>query len=313
MSRLVDRIQEMTAPPPPIAMREAYRKQEQRRQKLFVGEYSMREDNTDPYSRSKGDPISRVGTNPFKRTTRTQGSAAGGWADNIGGRRDAASTRLFPLLRLGTGTIQFRNATSSAVYELAQHVQPGIMRTKLESSESDYQSFGNGLLSVWGTAKDICDIVAEGVRKDASAANVKSQEGSAMQQGVDQTVPTITGLVRDIIDWIEQEDWERRLRYLVVLDALLAWPETRAELLDCSAMPVLLKIFESSRCQDAPQRSIRELARHNEKQLSKYSKKALHAKSRQRTSTSVPDRDGSRVDAATGLDVMLLDLDLEPK
>ncbi|KAF9948441.1 hypothetical protein BGZ70_002215 [Mortierella alpina] len=264
MSRLVDRIQEMTAPPPPVAMREAYRKQEQRRQKLFVGEYSMRDDTSGAYSRSKGDPVSLVGTNPFKRTTRTQGLAAGGWADKSGSRRDAASTRMFPLSRLGTGTIQFRNATSSAVYELAQHVQPGVVRTKLQSSESDIRSSGAGLLSVWGTAKDICDIVAEGVRKDASTADVKSPEENGMMQGVDQTVPTMTGLVRDITDWIEQEDWERRLRYLVVLDALLAYPETQGELLDCSAMPVLLKTLESSRCQEAPQRSIRDLAHHSD-------------------------------------------------
>lgn len=216
MSRLVDRIQEMTAPPPPVAMREAYRKQEQRRQKLFVGEYSMREDNVGAYSRSKGEPVSLVGTNPFKRTTRSQGTAAGGWADKNGSRRDIASTRMFPLSRLGTGTIQFRNATSSAVYELAQHVQPGLVRTKLLSSEPDIRSRGAGLLSVWGTAKDICDIVAEGVRNDASAADMAAQEGGVMQ-GVDQIVPTITGLVRDITDWIEQEDWERRLVSMVVL------------------------------------------------------------------------------------------------
>ncbi|KAF9981465.1 hypothetical protein BGZ75_007272 [Mortierella antarctica] len=265
MSRLVDRIQEMTAPPPPVAMREAYRKQEQRRQKLFVGEYSMREDNFGAYNRSKGEPISLVGTNPFKRTTRTQGLAAGGWADKNGSRREATCTRVFPLSRRSRGT---------------------------------------GLLSVWGTARDICDIVAEGVKKDASTADVKSQEGSVMQ-GVDQTVPTITGLVRDITDWIEQEDWERRLRYLVVLDALLAYPETKAELLDCSAMPVLLKTLESSRCQDAPQRSVRDLAHH----------KALHAKSRPHTSSSAaPDSDDSRADAGTGMpDMMLLDLGLAPK
>ncbi|KAF9941337.1 hypothetical protein BGZ67_005167 [Mortierella alpina] len=310
MSRLVDRIQEMTAPPPPVAMREAYRKQEQRRQKLFVGEYSMREDNFGAYNRSKGEPISLVGTNPFKRTTRTQGLAAGGWADKNGSRREATCTRVFPLSRLGTGTIQFRNATSSAVYELAQHVQPGLVRTKLQSSISDSRSRGTGLLSVWGTARDICDIVAEGVKKDASTADVKSQEGSVMQ-GVDQTVPTITGLVRDITDWIEQEDWERRLRYLVVLDVLLAYPETKAELLDCSAMPVLLKTLESSRCQDAPQRSVRDLAHH----LSEYSKKALHTKSRPHTSTSAaPDSDDSSADAGTGMpDMMLLDLGLAPK
>ncbi|CAO3565709.1 unnamed protein product [Mortierella alpina] len=311
MSRLVDRIQEMTAPPPPVAMREAYRKQEQRRQKLFVGEYSMRDDASGTYGRFKGEPISLVGTNPFKRTTRTQGLAAGGWADKSGSRRDAAYTRMFPLSRQGTGTIQFRNATSSAVYELAQQVQPGVVRTRLQSSDSDVRSRGVGLLSVWGTAKDICDIVAEGVMKDSSMADVKSQEGGAMMmQGLDQTVPTMTGLVRDITDWIEQEDWERRLRYLVVLDALLACPETKGELLDCSAMPVLLKTLESSRCQGAPQRSIRDLAHH----LLEYSKRALHSKPRSGPSTLAPGGDGdSRADPGTRLDVMLLDLDLGAK
>ncbi|KAF9292261.1 hypothetical protein BGZ68_009100 [Mortierella alpina] len=208
-----------------------------------------------------------------------------------------------------TGTIQFRNATSSAVYELAQHVQPGLVRTKLLSSEPDIRSRGAGLLSVWGTAKDICDIVAEGVRNDASTADMAAQEGGVMQ-GVDQIVPTITGLVRDITDWIEQEDWERRLRYLVVLDALLAYPETKTALLDCSAMPVLLKTLESSRCQDAPQRSIRDLSQL----LSEYSKKALHAKSRIPPPTSAPDSDDSRADAGTGMpDMMLLDLGPAPK
>ncbi|KAF9959558.1 hypothetical protein BGZ72_009393 [Mortierella alpina] len=309
MSRLVDRIQEMTAPPPPVAMREAYRKQEQRRQKLFVGEYSMRDDNLGSFSRSKGEPTSLVGTNPFKRTTRTQGLAAGSWADKSGSRKDIASTRMFPLSRLGSGTIQFRNATSSAVYELAQHVQPGLVRIRLLSSQTDSRSHGAGLLSIWGTVKDICDIVAEGVKKDASTLDAKSQEGSGMPV-VDPIVPTITGLVRDITEWIEQEDWERRLRYLVVLDALLAHPETTNELLDCSAMPVLLKMLEGPRCQQAPQRCIRDLAHH----LSGYSKKALHSKSRLHSSASALESDDVRADAGTGMpDVMLLDLGLGPK
>ncbi|KAI1318704.1 cell cycle checkpoint control protein rad9a [Mortierella claussenii] len=291
MARLVDRLQEMTAPPPPMAMRAAYRQQTQRRQKLFVGEYSMKDDTLgDLYgsssnSRTKGGTITMMGTNPFKRTSRTQGMAAGGWQTKS--LEDLSTTRVFPRM------IQFRNDTSSRVYELAQHIQTHPMRSKLNRALDSVQSqattllltesrdlmesmfinsapdstlqsvqdeLGEESLIFWGISKEVCDIVLMGLRQESSSTLYHA--GHTTSSSTEQAVPVMTGLIRDMNDWIEQEDWERRLRYLSVLDALLAHPGTAPELLGCSALPVLTKTLSGSMCLEAPQRSIRQLSKY---------------------------------------------------
>ncbi|KAF9189025.1 AP-4 complex accessory subunit Tepsin [Haplosporangium sp. Z 11] len=224
MARLVDRLQEMTAPPPPLAMQEAFRQQEQRRQKLFVGEYSMRGDTSGTYSNTKDRAISLMGTNPFKRTTRAQGKTAGGWTDND--MSDQVTNRVYPLSRLGPGTLQFRNSTSTAVYALAQGVQTDLVRTKLPRPAKDtagsedlleianrpvvQESNDVGLISIWGTAKEICDVVLQGVKNEAPVTDTLDQ-GDDKLTSAGRSVSVLTGLLRDMMDWIEQEDWERRL------------------------------------------------------------------------------------------------------
>ncbi|KAG0006588.1 Cell cycle checkpoint control protein rad9b, partial [Entomortierella chlamydospora] len=280
MSRLVDRLQEMTAPPPPMTMRAAHRQQEQRRQKLFVGEYSMR---TDAHSRSKEGPIILMGTNPFKRTTRTQGLVAGGWGektvDSSGmSTQDYITSRVFPQYRSGTRSIQFRNPMAEAVYKLAQYIETGLVRSKFQSQlltrdgdarSSDlmdttaslptHRDFSSETLLFWGTSKDISDVVLEHLASEKSATLV-DHLGDDKPSNPSQRVSAMTGFVRDMIDWIEQEDWERRIRYLFVLDVLLAHPEIEGELLNCSALPMLSKTLAGPMCLEAPQRSVRVLS-----------------------------------------------------
>ncbi|KAF9347504.1 cell cycle checkpoint control protein rad9a [Mortierella sp. NVP85] len=301
MTRLVDRLQEMTAPPPPMAMRTAYRQQEQRRQKLFVGEYSMREGNSHGGGSRDGGKITIMGTNPFRRSPRTQGSVAGGWGEkkvndmSRSGARSpgpdlATTSRTFPLARTSSRTISFRNGTSEAIYGLAPHIQTSVVRSTLQArlfqesvvgeqatasygdllggalpslstKESRIAEIGQDLL-FWGTAKDICDVVSETLRQDKKSNPLVDPFEETIALTPSQGSSTLTGLVRDMIDWIEQEDWERRLRYLFVLDALLTYPGIASEFLNCSALPVLLETLTGPLCEQATQRSVRELSKH---------------------------------------------------
>ncbi|KAG0046503.1 AP-4 complex accessory subunit Tepsin [Gryganskiella cystojenkinii] len=236
MTRLVDRLQEMTAPPPPMAMQAAYRQQEQRRQKLFVGEYSMRDDSTmDGLKRPpKEGSITIMGTNPFRRTTRTIGMAAGGWSDkktdNVS-RPDEAVSRMFPLYRSGTGTIRFRNSTSESVYHLAQNLQTNVVRSKLDRDSSSTRPGSGSTASlwdppmassgeskdrhpfaIWGTSKDLCQIILDGLEQEKST--VIDQGSTSAEKKPSSATPSVsvmTGLLRDLTEWIEYEDWERRL------------------------------------------------------------------------------------------------------
>jgi hypothetical protein len=231
MTRLVDRLQEMAAPPPPIAMQAAYRQQEQRRQKLFVGEYSMRGGSTDELKRPKEGSITLMGTNPFRRTTRTMGVAAGGWSEkapDASSRRDEAVSRMFPLYRTGVGSIRFRNSTSESVYSLAQQLQTNVVRSKLSSGKETTKNIGSASTTslwdaptassgeevnagqpfmIWGKASDLCKIVLDGLEQEKLTEVV-------VEQGSNEKTPSVsvmTGLLRDLIEWIEHEDWERRL------------------------------------------------------------------------------------------------------
>lgn len=234
MTRLVERLQEMAAPPPPIAMQAAYRQQEQRRQKLFVGEYSMRDESMDELKRPKEGSIILMGTNPFRRTTRTVGVAAGGWSEKApdsSSRRDEAVSRMFPLYRTGVGSIRFRNSTSESVYSLAQHLQTNVVRSKLSSSKETTKNIGsastgslwdaptassgeevneNQPFMIWGKASDLCRIVLDGLEQERMAEMIAEERSNEKTSGV-PSVNVITGLLRDLIDWIEHEDWERRL------------------------------------------------------------------------------------------------------
>ncbi|KAF8925529.1 hypothetical protein EDD21DRAFT_388706 [Dissophora ornata] len=332
MTRLVDRLQEMTAPPPPMAMRAAHRQQEQRRQKLFVGEYSMREDgSTTPGRANKDGSITFMGVNPFKRTARTQGMAAGGWGekalDSSGvGFSDFATSRVFPQSRPGTRVVQFRNTTSASIYELAQHIQTNLVRSKLQgllplldnSAESGnlldtgeiptppplpQETVESGSLVFWGTAKDICDIVLEELEREKSGSLVDHLGETALAH-TSQGMTVMTGLVRDMIDWIEQEDWERRLRYLFVLDALLAHPRIEPHLLSCSALPVLSKTLAGPLCEGASQRSVHELSAHFASQI----KRGYNKTSRSRTVSGVPDGNSPSVTDAALPNMTLLDI-----
>ncbi|KAF9362141.1 AP-4 complex accessory subunit Tepsin [Mortierella sp. AD094] len=309
MSRLVDRLQEMTAPPPPMAMRAAHRQQEQRRQKLFVGEYSMR---TDAHSRSKEGPITLMGTNPFKRTTRTQGLVAGGWgektADGSGmSTQDYITSRIFPQYRSGTRSIQFRNTMAEAVYRLAQHIETGLVRSKFQSQlltrDDDARSSdlmdtvaslpthrdpSSETLLFWGASRDISNVVLEHLANEKSATLV-DHLGDVKPPSPGQRVSAMTGLVRDMIDWIEQEDWERRIRYLFVLDVLLAHPEIEGDLLNCSALPMLSKTLAGPMCLEAPQQSVQVLSAQLESQI----KRAYSPASRSRAPSGLDSGKGA--------------------
>jgi hypothetical protein len=234
MGKLFDRIQDLTAPPPPMAMRAAYRKQEQRRQKLFVGEYSMHHPGDQHYTNNSRNPtdngggIVMMGTNPFRRTQRLQGVAGGKWTDGVviatagtgvGVRKEVyATNRTFSVPR--EDHTQFRNTTSAMVYSLAQHVQTNYIRTQ-QLQQSPPLTVGNAsdhLLAVWGVAGEVCAVVIEGIRQetlifveDPQLFDTKGEEGTDSAPAQSAVIPIMTGILRDMMDWIEQEPWERRL------------------------------------------------------------------------------------------------------
>lgn len=240
LTKLFDRIQDLTAPPPPIAMRAAYREQEQRRQMMYVGEYNLHGGGA---AGSRLNFASEVGTNPFKRTSRIQGIAAGGWS---GGARDGggvlpqdlATNRVFPEYRPGTssGGVQPRNETSAAVYALAENAKESYLR--LAQSETPRRRFVTGMNSmdsrhghsieekevygmVYGAIGQIRDVVLEAIKQEHHASM-----GSSVSQST-----VVSELLRDLNDWIGSENWERRLvrkRKCLCLDLLmktntLAW------------------------------------------------------------------------------------------
>ncbi|KAF9910010.1 hypothetical protein EC991_007629 [Linnemannia zychae] len=134
MGKLFDRIQDLTAPPPPMAMRAAYRQQEQRRQKL-----------------------------------------------------------------------------------LAQHIQTNYIRTQQQLPASLTAGENISHLAVWGVAGEVCAVVVEGIRQDTLISVEEPQVlGTDGEEGTDlastqPAIPVMTGILRDMVDWIEQETWERRL------------------------------------------------------------------------------------------------------
>ncbi|KAK3843413.1 MAG: hypothetical protein J3R72DRAFT_440787 [Linnemannia gamsii] len=282
MGKLFDRLQDLTAPPPPMAMRAAYRQQEQRRQKLFVGEYSMHHPGHHQHHTSNsrnpkdnGGGIVMMGTNPFRRTQRAQGVAGGKWAHGatVGtgiGQEAYATNRTFSVPRVDH--TQFRNTTSAMVYSLAQHVQTGYIRTQQQVSSSLSTAKNSGhRLAVWGVAGEVCAVVIEGVRQETLISveepqfdNIggSSKEGAGSVSAHPTIVPVITGILRDMVDWIEQETWERRLRYLFVLDALLAHEATHLNVMSCSALPVLVLTLTGPHCHNAPQGAVQALSRH---------------------------------------------------
>ncbi|KAF8938429.1 hypothetical protein BGZ47_008583 [Haplosporangium gracile] len=315
MSKLFDRIQDLTAPPPPIAMQAAYRQQEQRRQKLFVGEYSMHHPGqhpNNPRNIKDNGGIVMMGTNPFKRTHRVQGLAGGRWSDitpggtGVGTGQDVyATNRTFPVPRVDH--TQFRNTTSAMVYSLAQHIQTNYVRTQCQQEtsltagdDSDYR------LAVWGVAGEVCAVVVEGIRQETLISveepqpfNTEGDNTDTMPVQSPTAVPVITGILRDMVDWLEQETWERRLRYLFVLDALLAHRITRPEVISCSALPVLAQTLTGSKCQNASQGSVSALSCH----LAEYIDRALRHPHLPSSRPKDPP-----TSAITLPDVMLLDI-----
>ncbi|KAG0351266.1 AP-4 complex accessory subunit Tepsin [Podila minutissima] len=268
LTKLFDRIQDLTAPPPPYAMRAAYREQEQRRQKMYVGEYSLHGGDAG----SRLNFTSEVGTNPFKRTTRTQGMAAGGWSG--GGARDGGgilpqdmvTNRAFPVHRPGTnsGGVQPRNETSAAVYTLAENANesylrlvksgPPRLRAFIGTHSARSQGGSGAEKEVYGMVGaaigQIRDVVLEGIKQER-----QSSTGSSVHQSV-----VITELLRDLNDWIESENWERRLKYLYVIDGLLTTKETCDAIMQCPVVPTLLQTLTGPRCLNAPQKSIAALS-----------------------------------------------------
>ncbi|KAG0219843.1 AP-4 complex accessory subunit Tepsin [Mortierella sp. NVP41] len=317
MSKLVDRLQDLTAPPPPMAMRAAYRQQEQRRQKLFVGEYSMNNSrNSSSTFKDGSGGIVMMGTNPFKRTHRVQGFAAGRWSDTTTtttaaaagtGKEVCLTNRSFAVPRVDH--THFRNTTSAMVYSLAQHIQTNYIRTQQQPlpEEEGHRP------AVWGVAGEVCDVVVEGMRQETLISlqephqphqdkdeDMDKAKGSASTQ---PTVPVITGVLRDMVEWIEQETWERRLRYLFVMDALLAHRITRPEVMSCSALPVLSKTLTGQHCQLAPQASVQALSRH----LAEYIDQALRHTLPSPTTQTSRNKDPPAPAIALP-DVMLLDI-----
>ncbi|KAF9897237.1 hypothetical protein BX616_005942, partial [Lobosporangium transversale] len=333
MKRLVEKLQDMTAPPPPMAMRAAFREQEQRRQKLFVGEYSMRDEthggihNNPNYtsSKAKEGAVALIGTNPFKRTVRVQGMAAGGWneisssKDGSGIRAsllDMTASHVFPVARSGTGSVQFRNETAGLVYERAQHVQTELVRSKLQqsllsdlltedkSNKSSTQDLIDTTFSVpnstpaqqteidisfvfWGIAKDICDVVVAALEQEKSSSLVDQSEDLNALNATNQGTPVMTGLLRDMIDWIEHENWERRL--------------IEPELMGCSSLPVLSKTLMGPMCLEAAQPSVQELSSH----LAKYIKNEYRGSSRSSVSSG-------KIRAMSLINMTLLDISDKP-
>ncbi|KAF9973052.1 hypothetical protein BGZ73_003741 [Actinomortierella ambigua] len=291
MGRLVDRLQELAAPAPPTAMalHAAKRQQERRRQKLFVGEYSMADelpmpttgiekggvatesgshDLFAPQPRSStslssaaaspsptlaaaqkrlAGPISIMGTNPFRRFPRQPGQILGGWAEP---GEDVAQTQKWNRTMVVSGGGEgahtdtmsgiiprrveetSRHPVSLQVYLLAQNIQTGFVRTspvfstknndigremkdkkeKNENTTPDSEDDEDELESefmLWGTAKTICDTILKAIKAEHTAEASPSTTGS--QTLVTPCVPVVTGLLRDLNDWIEHEDWDRRL------------------------------------------------------------------------------------------------------
>ncbi|KFH65238.1 hypothetical protein MVEG_08719 [Podila verticillata NRRL 6337] len=265
LTKLFDRIQDLTAPPPPIAMRAAYREQEQRRQMMYVGDYNLHGGGE---SGSRLNLASEVGTNPFKRTSRIQGMAAGGWS---GGTRDSggilpqdlATNRVFPEYRPGTssGGVQPRNETSATVYALAENAKESYLR--LAQSETPRRSFVIGMNSVDSrhghSAKEeevygmVCGAV--GQIRDIVLEAIKQEHHASMSSSVSQST-VVTELLRDLNDWIGSENWERRLRYLYVIEGLLQVKEVNQVIMQCPVVPTLLQTLTGPRCLSAPQKSI---------------------------------------------------------
>ncbi|GJJ72174.1 hypothetical protein EMPS_04531 [Entomortierella parvispora] len=274
MTRLVDRLQEMAAPPPPMAMQAAYRQQEQRRQKLFVGEYSMRDESLEGLQKPREGSITLMGTNPFRRTSRTVGVTAGGWSEKTpdASRRDESVSRMFPLYRSGVGLVRFRNATSESVYHLAQHLQTNVVRSKLAKEDPTTKTGsvaslwdapnatatvndGDQTFVIWGNANDLCQTVLEGLENEKSAIEGDSTPSTP-------AVTVMTGLLRDMTDWIEHEDWERRLHYLFAIDSMLAHPRIKDAFFGCPTLALLQKSLTGPRCQGASQLSLKRLSTH---------------------------------------------------
>ncbi|KAG0019813.1 AP-4 complex accessory subunit Tepsin [Podila clonocystis] len=263
LTKLFDRIQDLTAPPPPIAMRAAYREQEQRRQKMYVGEYSLHGGGD---AGSRLNFASEVGTNPFKRTTRTQGMAAGGWSgggprDGGGVPQDIATNRVFPVHRPGTnsGAVQPRNETSAAVYALAENANESYLRLVKSGTPRLRVFIGTHSATSWdgsGAEKEVYGMVGAviGRIRDVVLEGIK-QERQSVGSSVHQSV-VITELLRDLNDWIESENWERRLKYLYVIDGLLTSKETYTAIMQCPVVPTLLQTLTGPRCLSAPQKSI---------------------------------------------------------
>ncbi|KAF9427978.1 AP-4 complex accessory subunit Tepsin [Podila epigama] len=244
LTKLFDRLQDLAAPPPPLAMRAAYREQESRRQKMFVGDYSMSDDGSETRHghRGKADMLAsrvKVGTNPFMRTNRIQGMAAGGWADtsitsNNGGigdysrnrvmlQQDLRSNRAFPIQQSPTQNYPGRSKLSAAIYPLATATRGNYIRhlrqqdfankaSKVPVGAGSHGSLQGSLVSGiytnlrWSNMQAICDIFSKSIQQEEENATLGSVSGDKEQHG-----QAVAELLRDLNDWIESEDWERRL------------------------------------------------------------------------------------------------------
>ncbi|KAF9165937.1 hypothetical protein DFQ26_009071 [Actinomortierella ambigua] len=348
MDRLVDRLQELAAPAPPTAMalNAAKRQQERRRQKLFVGEYSMADEQPPISTRGGGGegeerfgsesllaplspssttapistssmassslkaapatgPVSIMGTNPFRRFPRQPGLILGGWAEP--GEGVSQTQKWNRTLRAGAGVRRVeetsRHPVSLQVYSLAQNVQTGFVRTspgvlsahhndssniiennnddkskmkpvpgleqetqpELSEDDDDDNSDLESDFVLWGTAKTVCDIVLEAIKVEQSSG----EQGATGSQALAMpSVPVVTGLLRDLNDWIEHEDWDRRLKYLYLLDTLLAHHQIRKEILICPSISMLMTTLDGPKCVGASQRSVSRFSAY----LSRYLK-----------------------------------------
>lgn len=180
--------------------------------------------NNNPRNSKDNAGIVMMGTNPFKRTQRVQGLAGGRWANSTTGATGTctgqdvyATNRTFLVPRVDH--LQFRNTTSAMVYSLAQHIQTNYIRTQqrqqtplARGDETNYR------LAVWGVAGEVCEVVLEGIRQETLISveepqilNTENESSDAASGQSPPVVPVITGILRDMVDWIEQETWERRL------------------------------------------------------------------------------------------------------
>jgi len=186
----------------------------------------MRDGTLEGLQKPKDGSMTLMGTNPFRRTSRTVGVAAGGWSEKTpdASRRDESVSRMYPLYRSGVGLVRFRNATSESVYHLAQHLPTNVVRSKLNKEDTATKSGsiaslwdaptatavvsdGDRHFMNWGNANDLCQIVLDGLKSEKSAVEEYPSERTS---GV-PPVTVMTGLLRDMTEWIEHEDWERRL------------------------------------------------------------------------------------------------------